>query len=137
MDDISTFFDTEIITLRGGSPILYVALGPFLGAREVERELGAALRNAPGKAWTVGFEDGEVVGFCAAERRGRWTVMCSDWVHPECRGRGIYDLLFAARNRITGGPMRATATGASVGTFTRYGFVQVGRRGRYHRMEKK
>lgn len=124
--------------LYGDSPVLIAALGSFFGRRDLEREMGAPLHNAPGKRWWVAFHDGAVVGFCGLDDTRRSVRLVSAYVVPEARERGVYDRLFHARLSVArrlAPVIRSTCTDASRGTFARYGFRRVRRNGAYHVME--
>lgn len=127
-----------VVMLRGSSPILHAALGPFFGRLDVEREMGAPLRNAPNKRWWLAFDDGAVVGFCGLDETRSSVRLVSDYVAPKCRGRRIYDRMFRARIAVArklAPVIRSTCTNASRGTFERYGFCRVRQKGAYHAME--
>lgn len=118
----------------------YCLMGPLFGSREIARELGMPIYDDPERLWCLAIEEatGRVVGCGSIAMHGRKAAFKSAWVAPAWRGRGIYDALFRQRmdllDRHNIDQVTATATAMSRNTHLRYGFSEVGRRGRYYLM---
>jgi GNAT superfamily N-acetyltransferase len=131
--------DFEIRTLTNADPDFYPLMGPFLSRRDIVNALSGPVWDDDGKVWLVAVEGDRVVGFCAYRVAAKVTLFCSAYVHPDRRGAGIYDALFRERLAQAGNlrpRMRATVSAYAAGTFRRYGFTAVGKRGRYTVFEK-
>jgi hypothetical protein len=127
----------EIRILSDDDPDFYRFVGPFLGSRAITKELGGPVWNDPGKLWFVALDRRQPIGICASVREGKRVRLCSDYVIPSRRGEGVYRDLFAARLRaLSGEPMIATATDASIGTFLKNGFRAKAKRGRFTVVER-
>lgn len=126
----------HVALMTNASPAFYPLLGPFLGRREVERELGGPLYDDDGKAWLAALGDsGSLLGFCAA-MPGEVTVYQSDYVLPACRGAGVYRALREARAAAFPGAARATCNEASLPAYLADGFREVRRKGRFTVVER-
>jgi N-acetylglutamate synthase-like GNAT family acetyltransferase len=122
--------------LTNREPDFYALLGPFLARREVYAELGHPLWDEDTKVWYVEVQDGQVCGFAALNRLRTHVVLCSAYVLPDQRHRGIYRRLLAARVQDAGPgvELRAIATAASKVALEQFGFSAVRQRGRYFEM---
>lgn len=87
----------EVVELTNDDPRFYHWIGPFLGSREVHRELGGPVYDDPGKRWWVARKRDVVVGFCALTVDGGTARLGSAYVVPEERNDGVYSALFVAR----------------------------------------
>ncbi len=117
--------EIRITKMTNESAGFYELIGPFLGSRDVHRDLGGPLFDDPGKIWFVARRGRRLVGFCALAEEGSHAVLKSAYVLPDERGQQIYDALFRARLAYAeelGLPMRSVVTSAAIGTFRRYGF---------------
>lgn len=127
----------QIISLTNKRKGFYGLMGPFLAKRAIVKELGAHPWDDDGKVWTIGLDRGKVLGFVAHIVRGNVALLCSDFVLPENRSKGIYAALFERRMAILGAmPMRATATDQSREMYAKSGFKKIGKKGRYHLMAR-
>lgn len=109
----------------------YPTLGPFLGRREVHRELGGPIYDEDERTWYVALERGRVAGFCSAKATSAGAVYQSAYVRPEHRKRDVYQQLWAARDAEWPGPARATVTPASQQVFLDHGFHVHATKGRF------
>lgn len=114
-------------SMTNSSPQFYTIMGRFLARREIVKELGAPLWDDDGKLWWVAFVNGKVGGFAAV----RGPFLCSAFVLPEYRGKGVYRALVDVRLRETTGSLRAVATDAATHALSQAGFRFVETRGRF------
>lgn len=123
----------EIVRLTRDDPQFYPLLGPFLGSRQVAKELSIPAWDDPGKAWYVALMDGQVCGFVAAVAQSRSVSFCSDYVVPEYRETGVYSALSTARmqDHFDTPLITATVAPAALEVYSRHGFVETGKRGRF------
>jgi ParB-like chromosome segregation protein Spo0J len=126
---------TDVVTLTSDHPEFYRLIGPFLGSRDVAREIGGPVYDDPGKTWFAVISDGSAVAVCAA-MPGAVTTYQSDYVLPVHRGLGLYRALCAARCAAFPGPARAVCTPASLGAYLGSGFREVRRKGRFTVVER-
>lgn len=121
----------DVISLTREHPDFYRLIGPFLGSREVAREIGGPVWDDPGKTWFAAIGgDGAAAGVCAA-MPGEVTVYQSAYVLPDARRRGVYRALCQARAAAFPGRARATCTQASLPVLLAGGFREVRRKGRF------
>lgn len=152
--------DFRIIKLTNQHWAFYRLMGPYLSRRAIVNELGSPVWDDDNKVWFVAIDDqcepsaeeligGEldlhrnveteigVLGFVAFRPMGKYVNLCSDYVEEHVRKAGVYRELSNARDRETQ-EMRckSVVTEASLPTFLRLGFKNLGRRGRFFRVEK-
>ena len=114
----------------------YPLIGPYLSRREVVSEIGAPIWDDHGKVWTVALATaGDVLAFGAVVTRPGGSELCSDYVVPSARRRGLYAELLARRLDCLTGRIRMTANANSLPAATAAGFVPTGQRGRFTRLE--
>ncbi len=91
----------ELVTLTQPNPVYYAALGPFLGNRQIAREVGAAPFQCPGKTWIVALKEGFPVGISAVflnrEESSLPAEFSSAYVVEYVRGQGIYSRMVEKR----------------------------------------
>lgn len=112
----------------------YPLMGPFLSRRGIVKELGGPIWDDDAKTWWVALYGRAVAGFAAARDDGhaKPVLFQSAYVLPERRRRGVYRMLFTARDAGYAGRLaRAVCTDASLPLFLAHGFVVVRRRGSY------
>jgi len=123
---------TEIVTLTNQDPRFYPLLGPFLGRKEVHREIGAPPWDEDGKAWIVITEDGQVAAFGAVVNGKGHVRFTSDYVLPAHRSKGLHGRLIRERLKATEGtPAIAVCSPAGLPAYLAEGFEPVRERGRY------
>lgn len=125
-----------IRTLTRDHPSFYLLMGPWLASRAVQRELGMPPWDDPGKVWYLFLEDDVLRGFAGTVESARGLRLCSIYVLPEARGRGVFRaLLDAILSANEGKRITATVTDASLHECLKRGFVAVGKRGKYTNVE--
>ncbi len=126
----------HVARMTRDDPRFYPIVGPFLGRREIARELGGPVGDDDGKTWFAAVADGRAQGLCAALPRGGVTAYQSDYVLPEFRRRGVYAALRAARAEAFPGRARAVCTTAALPYLLADGFRPVRARGRFTIVER-
>ncbi|CAM3889172.1 hypothetical protein COLU111180_12690 [Cohnella lubricantis] len=123
-------------------PRFYELLGWFFGSREVARELGMPIYDDPNREWIVVVADKYPIACSSIEflkAKGK-ALMKSGWVHPNWRGKRIYNNMFDERIKIAHEAgvtkLGATVTDKSYNTHIRNGFREIGTKGRYKIMRK-
>lgn len=113
-------------------PDFYAVVGPMLARRDIVAELGSPVWDDDDKTWQIALtEKQEVLGMVGV-RNGE---VCSFYVTPGSRGLSIgYAILHRAITKCEA--TKATVSDASLALFEQAGFVETGRRGRYHAMRK-
>lgn len=127
-----------LVEVARDDPEFYRLLGPFFGSRQAARELGMPIWDDDNRLWMVALVAGRPVGCASLEVKGRRGELKSAWVRPEFRGMGIYAAMVEERLRMAAtnslAELVATCTDAGARMLARYGFHEVGRRGKYHKM---
>jgi len=125
--------DIAIKRITNKDKDFYNIMGPMLSKRQIVKELGNNVWDDDGKIWYVAMINKKVCGFVAALEQSKNVLFCSDYILPEYRGQGIYELLFAARlSDFKNSVITSTITDASMRTYLSNGFVETGTRGKYH-----
>ena len=115
----------------------YLLMGPFLSRRSIVSELGSPVWDDDGKEWFIATIRNKVVGFAAVKNSGSYHSLVSAYVLPENRRRGIYRQLLMERLKSIGeGPVKSTASPASVRALQSVGFKIVRKRGMFTVMER-
>lgn len=123
----------RLMTNRQGG--FYEAVGPFLGRRDIVKELGGPVWDDDGKTWSVAMSAGKAIACVGVMPTGK---IASLYVIPERRREGVATrLLEKALATAAVDAFSATATPASVKVFEQQGFIAVGMRGCYTLMEKR
>lgn len=128
-----------IVETDNTAPDFYRLVGPFLGSRDVHRELGGPVYDDPGKLWWLAMLGGAVVGFCGLRVEGRVVKLCSAYVVPHARRSGVYEQLF--QTRLTQAlqldlPIRGTVRPAAAALFLRHGFRIIRETANYATIER-
>lgn len=133
-------YATRILTNKDRD--FYPVMGPFLSRRAIVKELGSPVWDDDEKVWFVCFDpDGAVAGFSAL-LVGKKIHLCSAYVLPAHRKKGLYSTMireriaWCKRNK-TGADIviSTTATQFSFEALHKAGFSIVRQRGRYYEME--
>jgi GNAT superfamily N-acetyltransferase len=138
MDDQLTLnaVGVQVVSLTNRDRDFYPLLGPWLCRREIVNATGQPFWDDDGKTWVLAVEDGHPLGCVALTSRVRADEVCSLWVRPQSRNRGLGRRLVRVAVGTPGGrPARATATPESVRLFRSCGFQETGERGRYTLMQ--
>jgi len=129
----------EIKQYQHGEGDFWQRMGEQFASPVVRRELGRAMTSVPEYVWWVALEDDQVVGFAAlAPQHDDSAELRHAYVMPEHRGQGLYCKLLEARieyGREHFARLYTVATDASKPGLEAHGFVEIGKRGRYTRME--
>jgi GNAT superfamily N-acetyltransferase len=122
----------EIVQITNKDEKFYRLVGPFISRRSIVAELGNPVWDDEGKVWFVATQEGVVVGFAAVKDSGKHKALCSAYVLPEYRGKGIYSTLLESRLKFIGDfPVKAIATPASVPALTKAGLKKIGQKGKF------
>lgn len=130
-------FSTRIMTCY--DPDFYSVMGPFLSRREIVKEIGGPIWDEPDKVWFVRTCPAGIAGFSALQVRGQTAYLLSSYTLPAYRRQGIYTellqerLAFARKEGCSAACV--TATAMSQPMLLAAGFREVGKRGRYTKME--
>ena len=78
--------------------------------------------------WWGAFQDGDLVGVAGAVTHGKKATAKNDWVHPDHRGKGIFDELFRYRAKVLVlrgiGELEAHVTPAAKASWLRFGATE-------------
>ena len=117
----------------------YALMGPYFASLDVAKELERQVYNKPNTHWYVATSGrSDVLGFASVHDTGKHYFIDNLYVPPDHRRRGI------ARNIIdhmcetfNDKPLKCIAVNPyALKLFADYGFVEVGVRGKYKRLEK-
>lgn len=123
-------------------PQFYNLMGWFFGSRLVAKDLGMPIWDDENREWIVVTVGKKPIACSSIEffKSGKKAAMKSGWVHPDWRGKGIYNRMFEERMQIAFDRrievLTATITEKSRNTHIRHGFRKIGSRGRYEIMKK-
>lgn len=109
----------QIRTMSNDNKAFYQLLGPLMGSRSVEKEVGIHIYDDTDKEWYTAWIDGVFIG--VASVRG---VNVSDcYVKPAHRRNGALTAMILSIIKDHPEKLRATCTGMSVGAFEKAGFI--------------
>lgn len=117
----------------------FADIGPFFMSPDVRREM-PYLKDEPRKTWFLARDSktAEVVGIAGVVHRARWNELCSLYVKPEWRRRGVGRLLTDVRLAFcTDTRVRSVCNPLTAPSYLKRGFVEVMRRGSYVHLERK
>lgn len=131
----------RVIQLNNKDERFYPMVGPLLSRREVVKELGFPIWDEDGKEWFVVTDRNQVIGVSAVRvEKGKKAVLCSAYVKPSHRRKGIYRALTEAREvwikRQGVKDTVAAATAATLPLLQAKGFSVVRVAGRYTHVRK-
>ena len=135
----------DILLMTNAHPDFYRLIGPFLGCREVHKEMGGPLWDDLQKYWWIACDPQKaVLGFAAVlcKADGRICHFCSAYVLPAYRKQGIHALLIDARLSYCRASqpialLTVTANHLSLNAYLQRGFVTTRKNGRYTVLEKR
>lgn len=121
---------TELTTLTNQHADFYRLLGPYLGSREVHKQVGGAIYDDDGKTWIVATDDGQVTGFIGILSGGRagrgMAVAESCYLADEGDSALLAILIRAAVATAAPTPVRATVRKDREAAYTSAGFTVAG-----------
>lgn len=121
----------KIRTMSNDSQGFYQLLGPLMGSRAVEKEVGIRLYDDSDKEWYLAFIDDALAGVASV----RGNVVSDCYVKPQYRDKGAMTRMLQSIMKNHHGALRATCTGMSVGIFERAGFILKSRTKNFYKME--
>jgi hypothetical protein len=108
----------------------YEQIGPFIGKREVHKEIGIAIYDDNNKLWAIAKINNQVVGFASKKEK----VISDCYVKKEHRRIGILtEILKLICNE---SKLKATCTQMSKGAFEKIGFIEKKQTNKFTYMEK-
>ena len=142
----SALIDDRVFTLvqrTRADADFYCLMGRFFGSREIAKANGIPMYDDDDRVWCIVLNSDNKSVACACSSialQGTKAALKSAWVEPHVRGIGLYDWMFAVRLEIAQQhsikTITATTTEKSKHTHERYGFKQIGMRGKYYLFRK-
>ena len=116
----------------------YSLMGPFFASLDIAQELERQVYNKPDTEWYLVFDGPIVAGFVSIRDACKYYFIDNLWVDPQYRERGFgYDLAHTACCAHRDKPLKCIAVNPyALRIFGKLGFVEVGSRGKYKRLEK-
>jgi len=99
----------------------YKTIGPYLGNRAIEKEIGYHIYDDPKQLWFFAYVDNTFAGFVTLSGNN-----CKvDYVLPKYRKMGVHFALAKERLKYCHGKVRITCNDASKKTMLKLGFKEV------------
>lgn len=116
----------------------YSLMGEFFASLDIAKELERQVYNKPDTHWHVIEDCWDVLGFVSVHDAGNHYFIDNLYVLPEYRSEGFgYDLIQSVCEEYVDKPLRCIACNPhALRIFEKFGFVEVGTRGKYKRFEK-
>lgn len=108
----------QIRTMSNDNPDFYRIIGPLMGSRKVEKEVGIRLYDDADKEWYTAWIGEVFIG--VASIRGCTVSDC--YVKPAYRYKGALTAMLASIIKDHHGKLKATCTSISAGVFASAGF---------------
>ena len=121
----------QIRTMSNDSQGFYQLLGPLMGSRKVEKEVGIRLYDDSDKEWYTAWIDGAFVDVASV----RANVVSDCYVKPQFRYKGAMTAILRSILKDHPGKLTANCTAMSRDIFERAGFEQKGRTKNFFKME--
>lgn len=121
----------QIRTMSNDSQGFYQRLGPLMGSRKVEKEVGIRLYDDADKEWYTAWFDGVFAGVASV----RGSVVSDCYVKPAYRYKGAMTAMLKSIISNHPGRLTATCTDMSKGVFAAAGFKQKGQTKNFYKME--
>lgn len=121
----------QIRVMSNDNPSFYRLIGPLMGSRIVEKEVGIRMYDDGGKYWYTAWDGDVFVG--VASVRGCAVSDC--YVKPCYRNKGALTAMLSSIVKDNAVGLKATCTSMSRGVFERAGFIQVAKTKNFYRME--
>jgi hypothetical protein len=112
------------------SKYFYEQLGPFIGKRNLHKEIGIAIYDDDDKLWAIATINDCVVGFASKRKK----VISDCYVLKEHRRKGI--LFQILKLLCINSNLKATCTQMSKGAFEKVGFTSKKQTNKFTYMEK-
>lgn len=113
----------QIRRMSNANPDFYRMLGPLMGSRQVEKEVGIRLYDDEDKEWYTAWHGGVFAGVASV----RGSVVSDCYVKPSFRCNGALTALLSSIVTDSGHSLKASCTKMSAGVFEKAGFVEVKR----------
>lgn len=116
----------------------YGLMGEFFASLDIAKELERQVYNKPDTDWYVIDYDHDIAGFVSVHDAGNHYFIDNLYVLPQYRNnRWGKDLIASVCADYTDKPLRCIACNPhALRIFEEFGFVEVGTRGKYKRLEK-
>jgi len=121
----------QIRVMSNDNPAFYRLLGPLMGSRKVEKEVGIRMYDDADKFWYTAWSEDVFVG--VASVRGRVVSDC--YVKPQHRSMGALTAILGSIVSDHPCGLKAVCTSMSRGVFERAGFNQVAKTKNFYKME--
>lgn len=122
----------QIRTMSNVHPDFYRLIGPLMGSRKVEKEVGIRLYDDEDKEWYTAWLCGTFIGV-ASVNKGRVVSDC--YVKPQYRGQGALTEMLKSILKDHTVNLRANCTKMSAGVFASVGFKLISKTKNFYRME--
>lgn len=116
----------------------YAIMGPHFASLDIAKELERQVYNKPNTGWIVDCEGFNAYGFVSVHDESKHYFIDNLYVLPEFRNRGIAEeLIEEVCELYYDKPLHCIACNPyALKIFKKFGFVEVGERGKYKKLEK-
>ena len=116
----------------------YALMGPHFASLDIAKELERQVYNKPNTGWVVDGVGFNAYGFVSVHAENNRYFIDNLYVLPEFRNKGIArKLIEKVCDVYSDKPLRCIACNPyALKVFERFGFVEVGERGKYKKLEK-
>ena len=116
----------------------YAIMGEHFASLDIAKELERQVYNKPNTHWFVDVRGGKAVAFVSVRSTLTSYFIDNLYVKPAFRHKGIASgLIRNVCDKYNNKPLRCIACNPyALKVFERFGFVEVGERGKYKRLEK-
>ena len=116
----------------------YALMGKYFASLDIARELECQVYNKPNTDWIVCVERSEAIGFVSVHDESKHYFIDNLYVLPEFRNRGIAEeLIEEVCDLYCNKPLRCIAFNPyALKIFEKFGFVEVGKSGKYKKLKK-
>ena len=116
----------------------YAIMGEHFASLDIAKELERQVYNKPNTHWFVDMREGRAIAFVSVRSTMTSYFIDNLYVKPAFRHKGIASgLIRNVCDKYNNKPLRCIACNPyALKVFERFGFVEVGERGKYKRLEK-
>ena len=116
----------------------YKLMGPHFASLDIAKELERQVYNKPNTNWLIAVNRFEAIGFVSVHDGSKRYFIDNLYVLPKFRKRGIAEELIEEVCEIhSDKPLHCIACNPyALKIFKKFGFVEVGERGKYKKLEK-